>query len=234
MNIAYIFTATGKYNRFIDQLLVTGNKHFFANENVEYIVFTDDISYKHKYKNLKVIEQQKMGWPYDTLMRFHLLDSISNLLYHDYIFYGNANLIFNSKVSNDVLPDESGLVATIHPGQNQLPKYQRSYERNKHSKCYVSYGDEGPNYYQGCFFGGVNNKFLNMVKVLKNNIQEDSDNGIIALWHDESHLNRYFIDNQPKELNPGYAYPESAQIPFEKKIIQINKDIHGGHNFLRQ
>jgi hypothetical protein len=234
MNIAYVFTATGKYNRFIDRLVETGNNHFFSSENVEYIAFTDDLSYKGKYKNLRIVEQRKMGWPYDTLMRFHLLESIIHLLDHDYIFYGNANLIFNTRIAKDVLPDESGLVATIHPGQNQLPKSQRSYERNQNSKAYVPFGNEGPNYYQGCFFGGENKKFLDLVKILKNNIQEDSDNGIIALWHDESHLNRYFIDNQPKELNSGYAYPESANIPFEKKIIQLNKDIYGGHNFLRQ
>jgi hypothetical protein len=38
-------------------------------------------------------------------------------------------------------------------------------------------------------------------------------------------MNRYFIDNKPtKILNPSYCYGESMNIPFERKLIALDKN----------
>ena len=234
MKIAYIFTATGKYSRFIDGVVISGTQNFFPKESVDFIVFTDDTSYIEKYPNLRVVYQEKLGWPYDTLMRFHLMDNIKDTLDYDYIFFGNANMSFYSEVSYEMLPekDSNGLVGSAHPMQNQQPKEYFSYERSEESLAYVPVGD-GECYYQGCFFGGEHDAFLKMVADLKKNTQTDLDNNVIAVWHDESHMNRYFIDNKPKTLHSGYAYPESVHIEFEPKIVQLDKHRFGGHDFLR-
>jgi hypothetical protein len=45
---------------------------------------------------------------------------------------------------------------------------------------------------------------------LKNNVDIDSENNIVALWHDESHLNKYILDrNDLTILSPAYCYPEN-------------------------
>jgi histo-blood group ABO system transferase len=45
------------------------------------------------------------------------------------------------------------------------------------------------------------------------------------VWHDESHFNRYMIDNPPtKILTPSYCYGESMNIPFPKKLLALNKN----------
>ncbi len=235
MKIAYIFTATGKYSNFIDELVVSGTKNFFPKEQVEFIVFTDDKSYIGKYPNLRVVHQNKLGWPFDTLMRFHFMDNIKDSLDHDYLFFGNANMSFYSEVAYEVLPLDTHnyLVGSAHPMQNQQPKERFSYERSKSSLAYVPFGGEGDCYYQGCFFGGRRDAFSTMVSELKRRVQVDLDNEVIAVWHDESHMNRYFIDNKPKTLHPGYVYPQDIPINYEKKIIQLNKHNFGGHEFLR-
>lgn len=234
MRVAYIFVATGKYSQFIDGLILSGTENFFPDKKVEFIAFTDDDAYVNKYPNLRAVSQKKLGWPYDTLMRFHMINSIKDILTHDYIYFGNANMIFYEPVGTDILPDKSNdLVGSIHPAQNEMPKSYRSYERNSQSAACVPYGQEGDFYYQGCLFGGTNKAFLSMTETLQKQVQMDLDKNFIAVWHDESHMNRYFTDNKPKALHPGYVYPENMHINFPKKIIQLDKQNFGGHNYLR-
>lgn len=235
MKIAYIFIATGKYELFIDGLISSGKNNFFPDHETEFYIFTDCKSKEFDDK-VKIIYQEKMGWPYDTLKRFHLINSIKNDLKHDYIFFGNANMFFNQKIDIEILPDDNdnGLVGSLHPVFFQHT-FDKNFplERNTISKAYVPFGGEGKHYYQGCFFGGRNDAFLKMAATLEENVQTDLDNNHIAIWHDESHMNRYFIDNPPKNLDPGYIYPPSFNLPFEKKILQLGKSEFGGLQYLR-
>jgi histo-blood group ABO system transferase len=56
-------------------------------------------------------------------------------------------------------------------------------------------------------------------------IDEDLEKGIIAVWHDESHWNRYCIDNTPTTiLSPSYCYPEGWNANYERKLLALDKD----------
>lgn len=235
MKICYIFIATGKYELFVDGLISSCIKHFFCDEQLEFFIFTDSNNLRPR-KNVNVIYQKKMGWPFDTLMRFHLINSIKDKLDHDFIFFSNVNMFFLENIGKEILPfdEKSGLVGAIHPGFHNIIKSQAfPLERRPDSTAYVGYGEEGENYFQGCFFGGKNESFLEMTETLQNEIQKDLDNNIIAIWHDESHMNKYFIKNPPKKLDSGYVYPPSFDLPYQKKIFQLGKTEHGGINFLR-
>jgi hypothetical protein len=65
-----------------------------------------------------------------------------------------------------------------------------------------------------------------MSRKIRENIDTDLQKDIIAIWHDESHLNRYLISNQQltKTLLPSYCYPESWNLPYPKKILALDKD----------
>ena len=110
----------------------------------------------------------------------------------------------------------------------------RSYDRNPKSLAYVAPGDEGENYYAGGFNGGSTKEFLKMAEVISDRVTKDLENGVVALWHDESHMNRYLIDNPPTlSLTPSYCFAEeqmdNANYPYEPKIIALKKN----HNELR-
>ena len=36
-----------------------------------------------------------------------------------------------------------------------------------------------------------------MAEILADRVSKDLENDVIALWHDESQMNRYLIDNPP-------------------------------------
>ena len=72
----------------------------------------------------------------------------------------------------------------------------------------------------GGFNGGKTKNFIAMAEVIADRVNEDLRNDVIALWHDESQMNRYLIDNPPTlSLNPNYCFAEefigSQQYPYK-------------------
>jgi len=219
--ICIINIATNKYIKFIEPLWKSINSNFLKNCVVESLLFTNhDI--EPITSNGKVSKIEHEPFPTPTLMRYHYINSESEYLKQfDYCFYLDADMLIENKVEEEILGD---LVATIHPGFFNKNINDFAYERNENSMAYIPI-DNGNKYYAGGFNGGVPEKFLEMSKTIANNIDIDKLNNIIAVWHDESHFNRYLLDNPPTlELNPDYCYPESWNIPFERKILALDKN----------
>jgi len=205
--VGLLIVATGRYINFVPGLIDSANKHFLKDHKVTYFVFTDDTSFM--YTDSVNIYQEKLTWPFATMMRLETY--YKNRTYFndmDYVFALDADMLFVDDVGNEILSER---VATLHPGfylKKDLP-----YERNIISKACVSQKEDNY-YFAGGFFGGIKQEFINLVKTNSENIQDDLKRGYIAEWHDESHNNRYFIDNPPtKILLPSYCYPEDAALP---------------------
>jgi len=219
--IGLLVIATGKYDRFIPPLFKSVKKHFMKNHEVTMFVFTDgDMPNK---EGLVSFPHEHEPWPNATLKRYHVFDKHrEELMKMDYLYYCDADMLFVSEVGDEALPgEEFNLVATEHPGF--FGGRRGTYETRPESTAYVSEG-EGECYVAGGFNGGTAEAFLDMSKTLKERVDKDLESDIIAIWHDESQLNRYMIDNKRKVLNPSYCYPESWNIPFEKKLLALDKD----------
>jgi hypothetical protein len=233
MEISILTICTGKYTLFFENFYKSCEEFFLKEHKKKYYVFTDgQIS---QYENVFRIEQPKLGWPYDTMMRFEMFNSISDkLVGSDYTFFFNANILFIDKIGEEILPNSENdfLMGVEHPGYFQELTVNYPYERRYESNFYIPY-DSGKTYFQGCFNGGKTSDFLEMSNELATKIQSDMGLGIIPLWHDESALNWYYSKRNPLKLSPSYAYPESWDMNIEKKIIQIDKNKLGGHSYLR-
>jgi hypothetical protein len=158
----------------------------------------------------------------------------SELKKMDYIFFFNANMKFVAEISpNEILPsvEEDGLTVVLHSGYYKASAGQFPYEKKQ--KQSLAYLESGNHYFQGCLNGGNSEAYLKMITALKKNVQTDLDNNIIAIWHDESHLNRYMADKHPKILSPAYSYPEGQSLGMEPKILMLDKSKLGGHHFMR-
>jgi hypothetical protein len=237
--IGILYICTGKYNIFWKDFYESSENYFLKEENYskEYFVFTDDknLIYRNK-NNVHIIYQKLLSWPYSTLMRFEIFNN-SKKLYTDldYLYFFNANMLFVDEVNRDFLPTKDKKLSFLqHPGFYNKVKKLFTYERNMKSLAGIE-KEKGEYYFAGGLNGGEKDTYLEMCSVLEKNIVKDLDNQFIAIWHDESHLNKYAIDHSDiiKVLDPSYGYPEGQRIPFKAKIIIRNKSNYGGHSFLR-
>lgn len=251
--VGLVVLATGGYIRFFRPFLESVQRWFFPGHTVRVLLFTDqEVSgEEHGDFSLRVTAIKDEPWPFVTLKRFEYIDAHRRLFDGlDYLFYCDVDARMVAPVADEILPDGTRhqLSAVDHPSFAFSGKpglfckalratsltcrfgYRRirgTFETDKKSTAYVG-DDEGDVYYAGGFWGGSAPAVLEMARELRRNIERDLARGYIALWHDESHLNRYLIDHPPKVLSPGYCRPEQVfRLPFKTKILMAYKEEMG-------
>ena len=235
MKIAILYICTGKYDFFWDSFYQNSEQFFLTDHEKHYFVFTDSTTIQKVNDRIHLIYQETLGWPYNTLLRFKFfLKAENELKEFDYIYFLNANMQFVKPVGEEVFPSENedGLLGVLHPSFFNKTEEYFTYDRNKKSLAYIPKG-KGNHYFMGGFNGGKAENYLCLIKELHQNIENDLSKNIIALWHDESHLNAYLLNKNNRVLSPAYGYPEGQHLPFEPKIIILDKNKFGGNHFLR-
>ena len=123
----------------------------------------------------------------------------------------------------EILPQQDEIIVVGHPWHYNKRPEELIYDRNPKSVAYIPVG-EGKYYVCGGVNGGRSHSYLKMIHYLNAKVQEDLANGVIALWHDESHLNRYIIDfPEYRILSPSFCYQETAPDLRERVIVARNK-----------
>lgn len=227
MKIAFVTIATNKYISLAENLLDSMNKFAFMDANIKLDLFVfSNIPQIFELKNGRIktkgIVTTHVPFPLISLLRYHYYGSCQELEEYDYIFHIDCDMQLMSNVGSEILGDR---VCVLHPGfaARQKPEIY-PYDRNENSNAYVKTG-EGSLYFQNCFQGGNAKEFLNMCSILKNRCEEDLRKNYIALWHDESYMNRYMVENPPTlVLPPTYAQPESWSSFGETKIMHLDKN----------
>jgi hypothetical protein len=228
MKIAFLTIATNKYVNYAHNLIKSLEAYAFkdTNNEVSLIVCTDqDIEFDNK-KRVRGISTYitHVPFPIISLLRYHYYSDISDSLRHfDYVYHIDCDMQMNETVSEEIL---SKRVCVQHPGVNRSfsPANQFPYDKNPQSNAFID-DYSGYDYYQNCFQGGETEEFITMCISLRNKIEEDLRKNYIALWHDESYMNRYMNDNRPTLVLPSiYAYPQNWNLGPVKKIIHLDKN----------
>jgi histo-blood group ABO system transferase len=162
-------------------------------------------------------------------MRYHTMLTERNLLEtYEQIFYVDADMLFVAPVGSIT---SYGVVATLHPG---FVGHRGSVETRPESWAYAC-GNTA--YYCGGFQGGETRAYLKAATEMAEGVDQDTKKGITAVWHDESHWNRYLRDYPPsKVLSPSYCYPEgyAEQYGWSSKqyppiLMALDKNKRGNH-----
>jgi len=217
MRIGLCIIATGKYHRFLEPLWESARRFFLPGHDVRLFLFSDrpaPVPCEH-------LDTPHRPWPLPTLYRYHtLLQAEERLRNLDYIFYCDADMRFVATVGDEVL---GRLVAVVHPGFARKPAHEFTYERRRQSRAYIPPG-AGQHYYAGGFQGGRPDDYLAAARAMRQAIDDDLRHGLVAVWHDESHWNRYCLDRAPAVvLPPTYCCPESWPMP-GRKLLALDKN----------
>ncbi len=237
MKIAILYICTGKYDIFWNEFYHSCKEKFCVDEDNHFFVFTDSKQI-HTGEDVSIIYQDNLGWPFNTLYRYKMFLRVQEqLAKFDKIVFFNGNCIFVDEiVTEDFFGIESKLVAGLHPGFFNKSYDEYTYEKRKNSTAFVV---KPWKYFAGGVNGGDSQLFVEICHKISENIDNDLKNGIVAIWHDESHWNAYLNNNyemlkdQLHILSPKYLYPEGWSLPFEPKIILRDKKNYGGHHVLR-
>lgn len=241
-SVAILYIATGRYTVFWDYFYQSAEKFLLPDCDKHYILFTDNaelLSQQSSYSNVTMIEQEALEWPYIALMRYQIVLGISHILEkYDFTFYFNGNTEFLSEVpKEDLLPLKADQKITLylqphvfHKNRNKYP-----YDRNSESNAFIPY-NQGHYYFAGGITGGRTKNYLEMCKILHNHTTSDLQKNIIALWHDESYLNKFALNrNDIKVLPPYFTKGENEYWKHTSKLMFSDKTHprFGGHAYLR-
>lgn len=242
MNVGILFIGTGNYINFFSDYYEKCEELLFPNSDKTYFCFTDAEFGGDVPENIRIIPTVHETWPNPTLKRFHTIlnqsDSYSNF---DYLIYLDADMLVNETILEDEFSFESDYIGVHHPGF-YLKTQPMPYERRKNSQAYIDIN--GDIYWQGCLWGGKPECIIELCKVLSERVDIDLSKNIIAEWWDESHINKFFLENRERvyTLNPEYAFPGVYDVdPYrdsnypnidssKRKIIHLLKN----HNEIRK
>ena len=240
--IGILVIALGRYDAFWPELYTSCEKFFLPNWKKEYFLFTDNMNIKYNNKeNVHTIYQKKLGWPWDSMMRFEMFYRRKPMLERcDYLFFLNINLICKKVIGEEILPTEENdwLTVCTHAGYYNKPIEEFPYDRNPKCTAYIPFG-EGKHYAPGGFNGGRSAEFIRFCEVAYQNVREDRKNKVLAIWHDESHLNKYILDKNPLIMPINYMYPlnvhwlKDSHYAKDIKMELRDKVRYGGHYYLR-
>ena len=233
-SIAIVFIGTGPYIGFFEGFKRRVNKFFCPTVNKQIFAFTDKVNHPSlKCENVTVKQIEHVGWPFITLHRFKFMKSISaDLSRHTHTFFIDADLWPVDEIPfDDFFPEDESyeFISVQHPG---FIEKIGTFEDNKSSTAFAY--DEKYDlsvYRQGCFWGGKSKSIIRMIEECSKNVDIDTSNDIIAKWHDESHMNKFFLDNidDVKTMGAGYAVPEADGYEriwnvYDIKMVHLNKD----------
>ncbi|KAF0883041.1 BGAT2 transferase, partial [Crocuta crocuta] len=201
-----------RYVVFLELFLQTAEKHFMVGHRVTYYVFTDrpgdvpsvTLGEGRQMVVLKVRNYSR--WQDVSMHRMEMISTFSRQRFlHevDYLVCVDVDMRFRDHVGVEIL---APLFGTLHPAFYGAAREDFPYERRPQSQAHIP-SDQGDFYYMGAFFGGSVAEVLRLASACHQAMVADEANGIEAVWHDESHLNRYLLDRKPsKVLSPEYLW----------------------------
>ena len=233
--LTFISIATGKYLEYWFNQALSIQEYYKGKSPIKLILLTDQVTSTDEWRKInleipiEIISVPSYGWPEATLLRYKLMSDISRNLLEGVCIYLDADMRFVKTFTEDQFESSPSLRMTFveHPGywrSTDMGTYFRNpgliardifrklkfgglgaWETRKVSLAYCE-RSRRKRYCCGGIWFGPKVKFLDFINQMSVNVQTDWENGIIAIWHDESHLNKWISENSYNLQDPSYCY----------------------------
>ena len=233
MKVAITFIGTNKYLDFLPKYYENVEKYFLPNTEKTIFAFTDG-ELNDTPDNLKVYHQEHLEWPFITLKRFEIINKArEEIEKHDWLVFIDGDALPVTTITEEEFFTDKPLFGVHHPchflGMEPHTQAPGAYDQNPNSEAYVDTSKGLPEvYYQGCFWGGKVPNVCAMIDELEARVNRDLEKNVVALWHDESQINKYFLErlDMVHTYGPEYAFPEVFKdyCQFSPKIVHLAKD----------
>ena len=230
--LAVAFIGTNRYLDFLPSWYESCEKYLAPGCEKRYLVFTDG-ELKGIPDNITPYYQEHLPWPYITLYRFGtLLKASEEIQEYDYFLFLDADMILVDEVKPEDIFTDKFFIGVHHPchflGMNPHTQYPGAFETNPDSRAAITEDDDISTYWQGCLWGGKVPEVIGMMAELDRRTKDDETRDTIAVWHDESKMNKFFIENKDDvhTLGPQFAFPEFFKTfcKFDPVIVHRAKD----------
>lgn len=202
---------------------------------------------------IKIAYVEHQEWPFPTLYKFKHILQHSGLLSGNLIWHLDADMLFADSGIVEELSQyslEDKMIFVSHPGYFRPKGFKKftfylfnpvillqdakstlkeggigTWESNRRSLAYVARQNRRK-YVCGGSWGGNRDLLLGFLRIISDRVETDYQSGLIARFHDESHINWYAANYEYKMLTPSYCFDESdenlKELPM--KIIAVNKN----------
>jgi len=206
-------------------------------------------------KRLRVvpIPTGDLKWPEAPLRKFDLIRRHESILKDDVLVHLDADMLIKSPAGSELSPSEweSGVALVRHPGYRRADqgafarvnslgvkmglrdvgrqiKYgaNGSWETRKESMAFVR-RSKRDDYVCGATWMGNRDELLELCDVLARRTEHDWRRGVVAVWHDESHLNWWAAERDCSILDSDYCYVEGSPnlADLQPRIIAVEKGV---------
>ncbi|XP_029358780.1 alpha-1,3-galactosyltransferase 2-like [Echeneis naucrates] len=210
-SVALTVFAVGRYlDAYLKTFLNSSERYFMPGLPVAYYVFTDlpekvlaiRLTPQRRLRIIKV--ERHSRWQDISMMR---MKTISDIIeseirhYYTHVFCFDVDQVFTGRFGSEALGDS---VALLHAYYYNVAKAFYTYDNNPKSQAYMENGDF---YYHAAVFGGSWKSVKALTDSCYQSILVDKERNVEALWHDESHLNKYLWLHKPSRvLSPEYCW----------------------------
>ena len=219
--------ATAGYLKYAKELGESFSSAFFPGAEIRYLVFTDNVEEIQRWilpERITAVgvEITHKPWPISTISRYKDYKNSAELLQSELVLFIDADMRIIGEVPSTFAPTQwpNEIALVRHPGFYRKAQVARkgpsrflptkttalgSWEERSESQAYVS-ARSRKYYVCGGVWMASQKAAIALCSLLSSRIDADERRDVMAVWHDESHLNWWAANNRHAILSPEYCF----------------------------